>query len=414
MMDSALYPFTLPKPLQMTIEATRAMGAQSLRPLGISADRQGHPHPPDHPFYQQVAKMGFMERRLKLAGDVRKGEGENKPRWTARGAVAMLEEASYWDRGMAVSLPGPGLALPPVLTLGTPEQRERLLSPFMDRSKPRWAAFGMTEPSAGSDVARIATRCEKRGDRWVLNGEKAFCSNSPRADFIVIYATVDPAMGRAGHRAFAVPAGTEGMGPFRLEKKMGLVAYETATFPLQDCEVAADSLLGGEAAYEGKAGFVSAMKTFDISRPAIAAMAIGIGRAAYDHALAAYHDHFNAARPIGRYRRVAERLVTMKRKVDAGRLLCWKAAWLADHQKANTLQASQAKAYSAQVSFEACSLALEILGEAGVTRDGFLEKLFRDVKAMDIVEGTGQIQRLVIARRIVDFPKSAGPAKAER
>ena len=196
-----LYPYKLPDRVAATVKMTRAMGKDFLRPLGISADAQGHPHPPEHPFYQRVASMGFMERRLPGMGDKTKRQG---PRWTARGAVATLEEAAYWDRGMAVSLPGPGLAGPPVMTLGTEAQRVRWLEPFRDRSQPRWAAFAMTEPSTGSDVAQIQMRCQKVGDRWVLNGAKAFSSNSPRADWIVVYATVDPALGRAGHRAFVV------------------------------------------------------------------------------------------------------------------------------------------------------------------------------------------------------------------
>jgi acyl-CoA dehydrogenase len=399
-----IYPFELPESLAATIKMTRTMGKEFLRPLGMAADAKGHPHPADHPFYQQVASMGFMERRLKLGQENEKGEPVSE-RWVARGAVAMLEEASYWDRGMAVSLPGPGLGGPPIMTLGTPEQKKRFLDPFYDRSRPRWGAFAMTEPGAGSDVAAIATRCEKRGDSWVLNGEKAFSSNSPRADWVVIYATIDPALGRAGHRTFVVEQGTPGMGPFKLEKKMGLVSYETASFPLTDCEIPAANLLGGEEAYRGKAGFVSAMKTFDISRPAIAAMAIGIGRAAYDLGLQSFQEHYMVARPLARYGRIRDRLVDTKRKLNAGRLLCWKAAWMADISRANTLAASLAKAYSAQVALEAASLAVEILGDAGVTKNAMAEKLFRDAKAMDIVEGTGQIQRLIIARKTLNYPR---------
>ncbi len=393
------YPIHLDEKTLRSVLMTRSIGKQFLRPLGIEADRQGHPHPPDHPFYQQVASMGFMERNLPKA---RPGDG---PRRSARGAVAVLEEASYWDRGMAVSLPGPGLGAATVATIGTEAQGERWLARFRDRSKPRWAAFAMTEPQAGSDVARITTRCTKVGDRWVLNGAKAFCSNSPRADWIVVYATVDPGRGRAGHRAFVVERGTKGMGPFRLEKKMGLVAYETASFPLEDCEVPAENLLGGGAAYVERAGFRSAMKTFDASRPAIAAMAVGIGRAAWDLASESLKEHFELGRPIARYRRLEEKLRTAKRGLDTARLMCWKAAWLADMARPNTLQASMAKVVAPQAAMQACRLAMEVLGAAGIARDAGVEKLFRDVKAMDIVEGTGQIQRLVIARRIVDYPR---------
>ncbi|MBI4577467.1 MAG: acyl-CoA dehydrogenase family protein [Planctomycetes bacterium] len=403
-----LYPFQVPEKVERLLATTRILGRQYLRPLGLEADRQGHAHPPDHPLYAMLAQAGYMERRLAQEAPEEEDGDAGRERWGARSAIAALEEASYWDRGMAVSLPGPGLGGPPVAQLGTPEQRGRFLSIFRDRSRPRWGAFGMTEAGAGSDVARIATRCERRGDRWVLRGEKTFCSNSPRADWIVVYATVDPALGRAGHRAFVVPRETPGLGPFKVERKMGLVAYETASFPLADCEVPAENLLGGEAAYSGNAGFVSAMKTFDLSRAAIAAMALGIGRSALDHASAFAAEAFDLARPLNRHRRVAERLATMGRRLDAGRLLCWKAAWLVDRRMPNSLEASMAKAWCAQAALETTSLAMEVLGEAGVVRDERVEKLFRDVKAMDLVEGTGQIQRLVIARRTLDYPRDEG------
>ncbi|MBI2890987.1 MAG: acyl-CoA dehydrogenase [Nitrospirae bacterium] len=385
---------------------TRWMGKEHLRPLGIEADRQGHPHPPDHPFYKMVAEMGIMKRRMEQETPADEKKDEGKERWGARSAVLALEEASYWDRGMAVSLPGPGLGGPPISQLGTPEQKERFLGIFRDTSKPRWGAFGMTEPGAGSDVARIATRCEKKGSEWVLNGEKSFCSNSPRADWVVVYATIDRNLGREGHRAFVIERGTAGMSTPKLEKKMGLVSYETASFSLTDCRLPAGNLLGGEAVYKGKAGFVSAMKSFDISRPAIAAMAAGIARAAYDYTRDFVKQNYTTGRPIPRYARMLDRLTTMKRKIEASALLCWKAGWMADLREPNTLMASMAKAYSAPAALEACSLGLEVLGDAGVTKDYFIEKLYRDVKAMDIVEGTGQIQRIVIARRMLDYPRA--------
>jgi acyl-CoA dehydrogenase len=322
--------------------------------------------------------------------------------------VLTMEESSYWDRGMAVSLPGPGLAGPTVMAIGTPEQQERFLHPFLDPSRPRWAAFGMTEPAVGSDVARIATRCLKDGDSWVLNGAKAFCSNSPRSDWVIIYATVDRSLGRAGHRVFVVPPSTPGFTTPVLERKMGLKSYETASFSLENCRVPAENLLGTETAYEGdraKAGFKSAMRAFDISRPGMAAMAIGIGRAAYEHALQFVRDNYATGRPIRRYRRMLDRLNDMERKLRAGFLLCWRAATLSDLGEPASLEASLCKAFAPPVALEACSLAMEILGDAGVARDNLVEKLFRDVKALDIVEGTGQIQRLIIARRLVDFPR---------
>ncbi|MGE0545513.1 MAG: acyl-CoA dehydrogenase family protein [Kofleriaceae bacterium] len=396
----------LPDHLATALEETRAMGKKYLRPLGLEADKRGGPHPPDHAFYRWYAESGKMGATVEadLSGDRFAGD-----RWAARRMVVTMEETSYWDRGMAVSLPGPGLGGPTVMAIGTPAQQKRFLHPFLDRSRPRWAAFGMTEPGAGSDVARIATRCEKRGDQWVLNGAKAFCSNSPRADWVIIYATIDPKLGRAGHRVFAVPPSTPGFTTPRLERKMGLKAYETASFELEDCVVPADHLLGGEQAYgedRGKAGFTSAMKAFDFSRPGMAAMAIGIGRAAYEHARDWVVQHDMISRPVPRVQRIIDRLADMERKLRAGFLLCWKAASLLDLGERASLQASLSKAYCAPVALEACSMAMDILGEAGIAKDHFVEKLFRDAKALDIIEGTGQVQRIIIARHLLGLPGS--------
>ena len=396
----------IPEHIHEVLAQAREMGRDHLRPLGLLADAQGGPHPADHPFYQWYASSGRMSEIVEadLSGDRFAGD-----RWAARRTVLTMEEHAYWDRGMAVSLPGAGLGGPTVMAIGTNEQRERFLHPFLDRSRPRWAAFGMTEPGAGSDVARIATRCTKSGDGWLLNGAKSFCSNSPRADWVIIYATVDKDLGRAGHRVFVVPPSAKGFTTPRLEKKMGLKSYETASFFLQDCLVPGDALLGGEEAYEGnraRDGFKSAMKAFEVSRPGMAAMAVGIGRAAFEHAQTFVRENYLTGRPIPRYGRILDRLCDMERKLRAGFLLCWKAASLLDQGQPAALAASISKAYTPPVALEACSMAMDILGDAGVVRDHMCEKLYRDVKALDIVEGTGQIQRLVISRHLVGLPRS--------
>jgi acyl-CoA dehydrogenase len=262
----------------------------------------------------------------------------------------------------------------------------------------------MTEPGAGSDVAAIQTTAVRDGDAWVLNGAKTFISNSMRADWIVVWATVDKSLGRGGHRAFVVERGTPGLEDMRYEHKMGLIAYESSSFTLRDCRVPALHLLGGEAHYAGRAGFKGAMKSFNATRPAIAVMAIGIARAAYDAAREFARTHYELDRPLPRYQRYREKLARMARKIEVGRMLCWRAAWMADHEQPNEIEASMAKAFCPAIAQEAASLAVEILGDAGVATEHHVEKLYRDVKAMDIVEGTGQIQRLVMARRLLGLP----------
>lgn len=226
--------FNLPNHVKSRLQMVRTLGQQYLRPMGIEADRAGHATPPDHPFYIQWAAMGMQGRGVGERNKDDEAEGKSgRESWSARGACLIAEEASYWDRGAAVTLPGPGLGGPPVMVMGTPEQKAMFLGIFQDKSRPMWGAFGMTEPGAGSDVASIATRCEKKGDRWVLNGEKAFCSNSDRAEWVVVWATIDKKLGRAGHRAFVVPKGTPGFQVAKHEPKMGLKAYASCALVLE-------------------------------------------------------------------------------------------------------------------------------------------------------------------------------------
>lgn len=381
----------------------RTLGETHLRPLGLEADRRHAAIPSDHPFYEMIWKSGYAGGAI--SADFEDGDGAVRTGTSFRYARACLlaEEAAYWDRGVAVSLPGPGLGGPPVQLMGTPEQKEAFLAPFRDREgPPRWAAFGMTEPGAGSDVARIVTRCRKDGDEWVLNGTKVFSSNSKRADWVVVFATVDPALGRAGHRAFVVQKGTPGFEVIKVERKMGVRAYETCTFVLEDCRLPAGNLLGGEEYYGERKGFKGAMQTFNATRPIIAANGVGVARAAFDVAAAFVRDEYPKA---GRRReRALERLADVRRWTHRARLLCLRAAWLLDVGESNALEASIAKLHAPPVALRAISVAMDILGEAGILRDRLLEKFYRDVKVLDIVEGTGQVQRVVVARRLVGLP----------
>jgi acyl-CoA dehydrogenase len=378
------------------VARVRELGRSQVRPLGLEADRLGRPVPPDHPFYAGLLKLGLG--RTRWTGDPRP-ERRAGP-GNARANLCVVEELSYWDRGVAASLPGPGLGEPPILNLGTPAQQERFLSPFQEPDRPRWGSFAMTEPGAGSDVAAIRTSARRDGPDWILNGDKSFAANASRADWIVVFATVDPTLGREGHRAFVVERGLPGLGDFKIEKKMGLKAYESTSFTLRDCRVPAANLLGGDERYARRAGFKGAMKTFNATRPTIAAMAVGMGRAALDAALEHAREHDLLADP-----RVRDRLERVRRRLRAARLLCWQAVWLADHERPNVVEASMSKAVAPAVALEAASLGMEILGLAGGRGDHLIEKLFRDVKAMDIVEGTGQIQRIVMARQLLGLPR---------
>ncbi len=379
------------------LERVREIGEREVRPAGLEADRAGAPLPVDHAYFKRFVERG--EGRTRWPGPEGKTHDGGPSRTTVQTLLAS-EEYAYWDRGIGVANPGVGLPEGNVLSIGTDAQKERFLTPFLELDRPRWACFAMTEPGAGSDAAAIQTQARKDGDGWILNGAKCFIGNASRSDWILVQATLDPSKGRAAQRSFFVEQGTPGLGGFKIEKKMGLKAYESTSFTLEDCRVPADHLLGGEERNTSKAGFKTAMRTFNAGRPVIASNAVGIGRAALDEAMSFARDQDRLSDP-----RVRDRLEAMTRKLRMARLVCLRAGWLADRQEANIVEASMSKALAAGVGQEATTLGMELLGAEGARGDHLIEKLYRDVKAMDIVEGTGQVQRVIISRNLVQLPR---------
>jgi acyl-CoA dehydrogenase len=398
------------KQLEMR-EAVRGLARNVIRPQALAWDRAGG-IPED--FLRNMAmlatSMGSNAMTSGLGDDGEKPAATEKKKTGANLFSALAaEELSWGDPGLLLCLPGPGLGGPPVRGSGTPEQKKRFFGIFADQSGPlKWGAYGLTEPGAGSDVAGIRTSCRKDGSHWVLNGRKCYITNGARASWTVIFATIDPSLGRAGHRAFVVEKGTPGFSVGRIEEKMGLRASETAELVLEDCRVPEDNLLGGEEKYTSKEGFMTAMKTFDNTRPLVAAMALGIGRAAYEYACDFVKEHYVMSRPIPRYAAIAERLARVGRGLEAARTLTWRAAWMADEGISNAKEASMSKAMGGQASIRACIDAIEICGAEGsiATEHQLLEKWFRDIKVYDIFEGTGQIQRIVISKRLITDLKS--------
>ncbi len=384
-----------------------------IRPEALTWDRA---HEVPHEFLRRIVMMSqTMGTSVAMgpgAGDPKVTEmdpEQRKKRQVSLTTIISAEELSWGDAGLLLCVPGPGLGGPPVRASGTPEQKKRFFSIFDDMlTELRWGAYALTEPGAGSDVAGIRTSCRKDGKHWVINGRKCFITNGARASWNVVFATVDPALGRGGHRAFVVEKGTPGFSVGKIEDKMGLRASETAELVFEDCRVPEENLLGGEASYTTKQGFMTAMKTFDNTRPLVAAMAIGIGRAAYDYAASFVKQHYVLSRPIPRYAAIAERLARVGRGLAAARMATWHAAWLADQGEPNAKEASSCKAMAGQASIRACIDAIEICGAEGsiATEHQLLEKWFRDIKVYDIFEGTGQIQRIVVSKRLMPDLKS--------
>ena len=399
--------FTLSEMQDTVRQMLHWFAENEVRPIALEADRT-HQIPLE--FLQKVKDLGISMGGLpKELGGEGEGLGGGKDKKGVKQAnrVAILgaEELAWGDPALILTLPGPGLGGPPISIMGTPEQKAKYLGIFKDQEC-RWGAYGLTEPGAGSDVAGIRTSARKDGDHYVLNGTKCYITNGARASWVVIFATVDPSKGRAGHRAFVVEKGTPGFKVGKIEEKMGLRASETAELVLDEVRVHKDCLLGGEAYYEGKEGFMGAMKTFDTTRPMVAAMSVGIARAAYEKALDFAKENFELGRPVARYRHVEELLARSKRRIEAARLLCWKAAWMADAGIQNAKEASMSKAYACRTATEVLADLVQVLGAAGAANDQMVEKWFRDVKVYDIFEGTGEIQRIVISKRILKDLKS--------
>ncbi len=399
-------------------EMIHGFAANVVRPLSLKWDRE---HKIDDEFLANfvamASSMGGPAASWGVQGlgasaaaaDQKSVTGEMKKSTAMITTVLSAEELSWGDAALLLSLPGPGLGGPPIKATGTAEQMERFFSVFKDMSKGlKWGAYALTEPGAGSDVAGIRTSCRKDGKHWVLNGRKCFITNGARASWNVVFATIDPALGRAGQRAFVVDKGTPGFSVGKIEEKMGLRASETAELVFDDVRVPEENLVGGEEKYTSKEGFMTAMKTFDNTRPIVASMAIGIGRAAFEYARDFVKTNYALSRHTPRYAAVAERLARVGRQLEAARLTTWHAAWLADNEQPNAKEASMSKAMGGQAAIRACIEAIEICGVEGtIQRDHqMLEKWFRDIKVYDIFEGTGQIQRIVISKRLFADLKS--------
>ncbi len=307
--------------------------------------------------------------------------------------VVVMEELNWGCAGIATGLIGAGLAYLPIIHMGTEHQKKRLLTRFTG-PEARLGALCLTEPDAGSDVANLSTTARRDADEWVLNGTKRFITNGGIADVHVVFATVDKSLGYFGIRAFAVEKGTPGLRMGKVEDKMGVRASHTAEVVLEDCHVPEDNMLGSDES----TAFYGAMKTLEASRPLVAAGAVGIARAAYEYALDYSRKRKAFGGPIAKKQSIAFMLADMKTKVDAARLLTWRAASMLDRGMPMNKEASIAKLFAADIAMEVTTDAVQILGGTGYMKDEPVEKWMRDAKVFQIWEGTSQIQRLVISR----------------
>jgi alkylation response protein AidB-like acyl-CoA dehydrogenase len=324
-----------------------------------------------------------------------------------------LEELAWGDAGICMALMGTTLAVAGIMANGTPEQQMLWIPQCYGTPEDiKIAAFGVSEPDAGSDVSSLRTRAvyDQGSDEWVLNGTKTWITNGGIANLHVIVASVDPELGSRGQASFIIGEGTPGIHMGRKFKKMGIRASHTAEVVLEDCRVPGDCLLGGKEKLDEKLARVregkkasgqAAMATFEATRPAVGAQALGIARAAYEYSLDYAKQRHQFGRAIIENQGIAFKLADMKMHIDAARLLVWRAAWMAATRKPfRNGEGSMSKLYAGETAVKVTEEAIQILGGLGYVRDYPVERWHRDSKIYTIFEGTSEIQRLIISRAI--------------
>ncbi|MEN8381141.1 acyl-CoA dehydrogenase family protein [Acinetobacter radioresistens] len=384
-----------PKKYKLMVQQAREVALHVLRPISRKYDKAEHSYPKE---LDMIASLidGMNEgvEGLNAGAAVGKRGADiqgNKNGVNMSTALGIMEMC-YGDTGLLLSMPRQGLGNSAIAAVANDSQLERF--------KGRWAAMAITEPDCGSDSAAIRTTAIKDGTDYILNGEKIFVTSGQRADSIVVWATLDPKLGRAAIKSFVVPKGTPGMKVERLEHKLGIKASDTAAISFINCRVPAENLLGNPDIDIAK-GFAGVMETFDNTRPLVAAMAVGCARASLERIKEIFKDQLdqNYATPYLQTSYLAAQIYRMEAEWEAARLLTLKAAWMADNKKPNSKEASIAKAKAGRIGNEITLKCVELAGSVGYGEDELLEKWARDSKILDIFEGTQQIQQLIIARR---------------
>lgn len=356
------------------------------------------------PVIQEAAKIG-------LYGFEFLADTANDP--SGLSMCVATEELFWGDAGIGLAIQGTALAVAAIYGSGTPDQLfEWIPQCFGTADEPLVAAFCSTEPEAGSDVGAMRTRAryDEATDEWVLTGQKAYATNGGIANVHVVTASVDPSLGTRGQAAFIVPPGTKGLAGSRKLRKLGLRASHTADVFLDEVRVPGRCVLGGKEALDERLARArakersqssAALRTFEMTRPTVAAQAIGVARAAYEYALDYAKGRVQFGRPIIENQAVAFTLADMRMEIDAARLLVWRAAWMGRNNKPfDAGQGSMSKLKAGEVAVDVTSRAVQLLGGAGFVRDHPVERWYRDAKIYTIFEGTSEIQRLVVSRAI--------------
>jgi butyryl-CoA dehydrogenase len=364
-------------------DTVRAFAQERLAPSAARWDR-------DHHFpREELAELGALGALGMVVPE----------RWDGAGAdyvslAVMLEEIAAGDGATStiVSVQN-SVVCGPILAFGSEMQKERFLKPLA--SGTQLGCFCLTEPHVGSDAGAIATRAERRGDRYALSGVKQFITTGKNADVAIVFAVTDKTAGKKGISAFIVDTRSPGFVVTRVEEKTGQRASDTAQIVFEHCEVPAENLLGREGE-----GYRIALANLEAGRIGIAAQAVGMARAAYEAALAYARERQTFGKPIIEHQAVAFRLADMATQIEAARQLVWHAAVLRDAGEPCLKEASMAKLFASEMAERVCSDAIQIHGGYGYVTDFPVERIWRDVRVCQIYEGTSDIQRLVIGRAL--------------
>lgn len=393
----------LPKKLRASANQAHQVAAQIFRPISRKYDLAEHAYPVE---LDTMAAMveGLNDSGTQKIGGAAGGRSDDNGHATEllgntnggnMSALLNALETSWGDVGLMLSIPYQGLGNAAIAAVATDEQ--------LARFGKVWASMAITEPSFGSDSAAVSTTAVLDGDEWVLNGEKIFVTAGERSTHIVVWATVDKSKGRAAIKSFVVPRDAPGLSVARLEHKLGIKASDTAVLLFQDCRIPKDNILGSPEVNVEK-GFAGVMQTFDNTRPLVAAMAVGVARAALEELRSILNDagvEISYDTPANNQHAAAAEFLRMEADYESAYLLALRAAWMADNKKPNSLEASMSKAKAGRTGTDISLKAVELAGTLGYSERLLLEKWGRDSKILDIFEGTQQIQQLIVARRVL-------------
>jgi len=389
----------MPRKLEAVIDIAHEGAARMLRPISRKYDLDEHAYPVELDTLATLFEA-MSESNKSLAGADAFRDKQDGPKGNINGpnmsALVNALEIAWGDIALLLSVPRQGLGNAAVSGVATDEQLQRL-------GKGIWAAMAITEPSFGSDSAAVSTTAVLDGDEYVINGEKIYVTAGSRATHIVVWATLDKSRGRAAIKSFIVPRDHPGVSVERLEHKLGIKASDTAAIRFDNVRVPKDFLLGSPEIQVEK-GFAGVMETFDNTRPIVAAMAVGVARAALEELRTILSDagiEISYDKPPHAQSAPAAEFLRMEADWEAGYLLTLRSAWQADNAIPNSKEASMGKAKAARVASDITLKAVEMAGTTGYSEQTLLEKWARDSKILDIFEGTQQIQLLVVARRLL-------------